>query len=96
MGSDILCSSLRQVHVAVSKVCHYNILLQLRFYKQLYNEQIAVTANIFIVNPRRACAARVTVVGSVCVFVCLSVCYSTSRFSNVYSSHKRYDLLNGR
>ena len=26
-----------------------------------------------IVNPRRACAARVTVVGSVCVCVCVSV-----------------------
>ena len=24
-----------------------------------------------IINPRRACAARVTVVGSVCLFVCL-------------------------
>ena len=27
-----------------------------------------------IINPRRACAARVTVVGSVCLSVCLSVC----------------------
>ena len=27
-----------------------------------------------LVNPRRACAARVTVVGSVCVSVCLCVC----------------------
>ena len=26
-----------------------------------------------VFNPRRACAARVTVVGSVCVSVCLSV-----------------------
>ena len=33
-----------------------------------------------------------TVVGS----VCLSVCYSTSHFSNVCSSHKRYDLFNGQ
>ena len=46
--------------------------------------------------PRRACAARVirtaarvyTVVGSVCIYVC----YSTSYFPNVLSSHKRYDL----
>ena len=30
--------------------------------------------SIYIINPRRACAARVTVVGSVCVSVCLSVC----------------------
>ena len=26
-----------------------------------------------LINPRRACAARVTVVGSVCLSVCLSV-----------------------
>ena len=31
------------------------------------------TSNI-IINPRRACAARVTVLGSVCVSVCLCVC----------------------
>ena len=41
----------------------------------------------FVVNPRRACAARVTVVG-LCVCVC--VCYSTSHFLRVYSCHKRY------
>ena len=28
------------------------------------------------INPRRACAARVTVVGCVCVSVCLCVCLS--------------------
>ena len=39
----------------------------------------------YLINPRRACAARVTVVG----FVCLSVCYSTSHLSNVCSSQKR-------
>ena len=27
-----------------------------------------------IINPRRACAARVTVLGRVCVSVCLCVC----------------------
>ena len=32
------------------------------------------TTKVF--NPRRACAARVTVVGSVCVSVCLCVCLS--------------------
>ena len=32
-------------------------------------------------NPRRACAARVTVVGSVCVCVCVSVQHLTSRAS---------------
>ena len=34
----------------------------------------SITAGISVVNPRRACAARVTVVGlSVCLSVCLSV-----------------------
>ena len=47
-----------------------------------------------LVNPRRACAARITVVGSVCACVC--VCYSQSYFSGVSSSHKGYDLLNGQ
>ena len=28
------------------------------------------------INPRRACAARVTVLGHVCVCVCVSVCLS--------------------
>ena len=32
-----------------------------------------------VVNPRRACAARVTVVGSVCLSVCLSVCVSVTQ-----------------
>ena len=36
-----------------------------------------------LINPRRACAARVTVVGFVCVCVCLSVkSHLTSRMSN--------------
>ena len=48
-----------------------------------------------LINPRRACAARVTVLGlcvcvCVCLSVCLCVCYSTSHFSRVYSCHKQY------
>ena len=31
-----------------------------------------------IINPRRACAARVTVVGSLCVCVCVCVCVCLS------------------
>ncbi|CAI8026790.1 hypothetical protein GBAR_LOCUS15352 [Geodia barretti] len=45
-----------------------------------------------LINPRRACAARVTVLGSVRV----SVCYSTSHLSKVCSSQKRYHLPNER
>ena len=46
--------------------------------------------------PRRDMRSEGTVVGFVCLSVCLSVCYSTFHFSNVCSSHKRYDLLNGQ
>ena len=36
-----------------------------------------------VINPRRACAARVTVLGSVCLCVCVSVkSHLTSRMSN--------------
>ena len=41
------------------------------------------TASKTLINPRRACAARVIVLG-------LCVCYSTFHFSRVYSCHKRY------
>ena len=57
----------------------------------LPQDQIAL-----LINPRRACAARVTVVVPVCLCVCVCVCYSQSHLSNVRSSHKRYDLLNGQ
>ena len=51
--------------------------------------------NEFLVNPRRTCAARVTVLGlcvclSVCLCVCVCVCYSTSHFTRNYSCYKRY------
>ena len=66
----------------------------------ILNLQTIQNKLVLLINPRRACAARVTVVGSVClcvcVSVCLCVCYSTSHFSNVRSSHKRYDLSNGQ
>ena len=35
-----------------------------------YNIPTCVASKLYIFNPRRACAARVTVVGSVCVCVC--------------------------
>ena len=55
---------------------------------------LATNACITLVNPRRACAATVTVVGSVCLSVCLSV-HAPPHFSMVYSSHERYDVING-
>ena len=36
----------------------------------IINPRRACAARVTVVNPRRACAARVTVVGSVCVSVC--------------------------
>ena len=47
-----------------------------------------------IINPRRACSARVTVL--VCLSVCLSggclsVCLLYSRISRNYAANKRYD-----
>ena len=42
-----------------------------------YCPRRACAARVTVVNPRRACAARVTVVVmSVCLSVCLSVCVS--------------------
>ena len=50
-----------------------------------------------IINPRRACAARVTVVGlcvclSVCLFVCLSV-DDYSRTTGYEAAYERYQQL---
>ena len=42
---------------------------------------------VSFIKPRRACAARVTVVGSVCLSVCLSV-HASTHLSIVSSSHK--------
>ena len=50
-----------------------------------------------IINPRRACAARVTVLGlCVCVSVCVSVCLSVSTYSRPTGTklaHERYQRL---
>ena len=49
-----------------------------------------------IINPRRACAARVTVSWSVCLFVCLSVCLSVddySRTTGYEAAYERYQQL---
>ena len=44
-----------------------------------------------VVSSARACAARVTIVGSVCLCFCVQ-----TRFSNVYWCQKRYNIPNGR
>ena len=50
-----------------------------------------------LINPRRACAARVTVVGlCVCLFVCLSVCLFVddySRTTGYEAAYERYQQL---
>ena len=52
-----------------------------RAHAHWHSTQDAVCAVHFsttlVVNPRRACAARVTVLGSVCVCVCVCVCPSS-------------------
>ena len=49
--------------------------------------------HIIIINPRRACAARVTVVGLyVCLFVCLSV-YDYSRTTGYEAAYERYQQI---
>ena len=45
-----------------------------------------------LVNPRRACAARVTVVLSVCLSVCLSV-DDYSRTTGYEAAYERYQQL---
>ena len=42
---------------------------------QVVSQEVGVVTKAGLINPRRACAARVTVVGLwVCLSVCLSVC----------------------
>ena len=50
-------------------------------------------AGTHIINPRRACAARVTVVVlCVCVFVCLFV-YDYSRTTGYEAAYERYQQI---
>ena len=39
-----------------------------------------LTSHLGLINPRRSCAARVTVLGCVCVCVCMSVCLSVKSY----------------
>jgi len=53
----------------------------------------SVVLTIGFVNPRRACAARVTVLGlCVCVSVCVSVS-TYSRLTGIKPAHQRYQRL---
>ena len=54
---------------------------------------LCVTVCSGIINPRRACAVRVTVVVlCICLFVCLSV-YDYSRTTGYEAAHERYQQL---
>ena len=54
---------------------------------------ILVKVNPSLVNPRRACAARVTVV-VLCVCVCVCVCvYDYSRTTGYEAAYERYQQL---
>ena len=53
----------------------------------------SVTVEPYVINPRRACAARVTVVVlCVCLFVCLSVS-NYSRTTGYEAAYERYQQL---
>ena len=77
---------------------------RMRTYTTYGDERGSRRAALELINPRRACAARVTVViNHLCACaarvtavgsVCLSV-HAPTHFSMVYSSHKRYDVING-
>ena len=47
-----------------------------------------------LINPWCTCAARVTVLGSVCVFVCVSIQHLTSRASFCPENHITYSMGN--
>ena len=52
--------------------------------------------NVHVINPRRACAARVTVVVlSFCLSVCLSLCLSVTTFSAVTATRRPISDSNG-
>ena len=73
---------------------YYNIIIMFTVSNVPFTK---VLLSFYFLYPEEGCIINFdlnTVVGSVCV--CVSVCYSTSHFSNVCSSHKRYDLLNGQ
>ena len=51
---------------------------------------IELTNRFLVINPRRACAARVTVVVlCVCMYVCMYVCVSTPTCRLTHWNHKR-------
>ena len=59
--------------------------------------ELCKKAQVSVINPRRACAARVTVLGlcvclSVCLFVCLSV-DDYSRSTGYEAAYERYQQL---
>ena len=65
-----------------------NRALDREHYSVLFNS----TGLYGFINPRRACAAKVTVVG----FVCLSVCYATAHLWSVCLSWNWCHVLNGQ
>ena len=72
-----MCISEAQVYtMCISEVKVYTTCV---IFGLFYTQELLYTIISLVINPRRACAARVTVVGlcvclSVCLFVCLFVC----------------------
>ena len=55
----------------------------------VYNVHRLSAVDYIIINPRRACAARVTVLGYVCVCVCVCVCVSVCLSHLTYGASVR-------
>jgi len=78
----------------VSCLCVYKIFTEsIHFF--LHTQSLSCFAELTLVNPRRACAARVTVLG-LCVCVCVCVCVSVSTYSlptATKPAHQQYQWL---
>ena len=96
------CRARTAASVLHTQTCSRNPLLRYRtlsqdlyqYYAQLHIDD----AILCIINPRRACAARVTVLGlsfrpSVCLSVCLSVCYHVFCTTRNKAAKKRYQRV---
>ena len=85
-------STVYNVSVAYIYMCIHKQVWVIRVYTL---HMMHSTSTASIINPRRACAARVTVLGlSVCLSVCLSV-YAYSRSTGYEAAYERYQQLEG-
>ena len=86
--SAVFCYTCEHAHTGTRPRGLRRAVMRLRVYSDRF---VIFSIIIIIINPRRACAARVTVVGlSVCLFVCLSVClFDYSRTTGYEAAYER-------